>query len=36
MTFGCHRAEVMAALGNGIALAIIWLWVLYEAFLRVM
>jgi cobalt-zinc-cadmium efflux system protein len=36
MTFGCHRAELMAALGNGIALAIIWLWVLYEAFLRVM
>jgi cobalt-zinc-cadmium efflux system protein len=36
MTFGYHRAEVMAALANGIALAIISVWVLYEAFLRVM
>jgi cobalt-zinc-cadmium efflux system protein len=36
MTFGYHRAEVMVALANGIALAVISLWVLYEAFLRVM
>lgn len=35
MTFGYHRAEVMVALANGIALAAISLWVLYEAFLRV-
>jgi cobalt-zinc-cadmium efflux system protein len=35
MTFGYHRAEVMAALANGIALAVISVWVLYEAFLRV-
>ena len=36
MTFGYHRAEVMVALANGVALAAISLWVLYEAFLRVM
>jgi cobalt-zinc-cadmium efflux system protein len=36
MTFGYHRVEVMVALTNGIALGIISLWVLYEAFLRVM
>ena len=36
MTFGYHRAEVMAALANGIALTVISAWVLYEAFLRVM
>jgi cobalt-zinc-cadmium efflux system protein len=36
MTFGYHRAEVMAALANGIALAVISVWVLNEAFLRVM
>ena len=36
MTFGYHRAEVMVALANGVALAVISLWVLYEAFLRVM
>lgn len=36
MTFGYHRAEVMVALANGIALGVISLWVLYEAFLRVM
>jgi cobalt-zinc-cadmium efflux system protein len=35
MTFGYHRAEVMAALANGIALTVISAWVLYEAFLRV-
>lgn len=35
MTFGYHRAEVMVALANGVALAAISLWVLYEAFLRV-
>jgi cobalt-zinc-cadmium efflux system protein len=36
MTFGYHRAEVMAALANGVALAVISTWVLYEAFSRVM
>ena len=36
MTFGYHRAEVMAALANGVALAVLSLWVLYEAFFRVM
>ena len=36
MTFGYHRAEVMVALANGLVLAVISLWVLYEAFLRVM
>jgi cobalt-zinc-cadmium efflux system protein len=36
MTFGYHRAEVMVALANGIALAAISLWVLYEAFMRVL
>jgi cobalt-zinc-cadmium efflux system protein len=36
MTFGYHRAEVMAALANGIALAVVSVWVLNEAFLRVM
>ena len=36
MTFGYHRAEVIVALANGVALAVISLWVLYEAFLRVM
>jgi cobalt-zinc-cadmium efflux system protein len=35
LTFGYHRAEVMAALANGVALAVVSLWVLYEAFLRV-
>ena len=36
MTFGYHRAEVMVALANGVALTVISLWLLYEAFLRVM
>ena len=36
MTFGYHRAEVMVALANGVALGVISLWVLYEAFIRVM
>ena len=36
MTFGYQRAEVMVALANGVVLAVISLWVLYEAFLRVM
>jgi len=36
MTFGYHRAEVLAALANGVALSAISMWVLYEAFLRVM
>ncbi|HEY1211683.1 MAG TPA: cation diffusion facilitator family transporter [Nitrososphaera sp.] len=35
LTFGYHRAEVMAALANGLALAVVSVWVLYEAFLRV-
>ena len=35
MTFGYHRAEVLAALANGIVLAAISIWVLYEAVLRV-
>lgn len=36
MTFGYHRAEVLAAFANGIALSAISVWVLYEAVLRVM
>jgi cobalt-zinc-cadmium efflux system protein len=36
MTFGYHRAEVMVALANGVALATISLCVLYEAFMRVL
>ncbi|HEU4606351.1 MAG TPA: cation diffusion facilitator family transporter [Nitrososphaera sp.] len=36
MTFGYHRAEVLAALANGVTLAVISVWVLYEAVLRVM
>jgi cobalt-zinc-cadmium efflux system protein len=36
MTYGYHRAEVLAALANGVALAAISVWVLYEAVLRVM
>lgn len=36
MTFGYHRAEVLAALVNGVALAAISMWVLYEAVQRVM
>jgi cobalt-zinc-cadmium efflux system protein len=36
MTFGYHRAEVLAALANGVALSAISVWVLYEAALRVM
>jgi len=36
MTFGYHRAEVLAALANGVLLAAISVWVLYEAVLRVM
>ena len=35
MTFGYHRAEVLAALANGVALATLSIWVLYEAFQRV-
>ena len=35
MTFGYHRVEVMVALANGITLGVISLWILYEAFLRV-
>jgi cobalt-zinc-cadmium efflux system protein len=36
MTFGYHRAEVLAALANGVALSAISVWVLYEAVVRVM
>jgi cobalt-zinc-cadmium efflux system protein len=36
MTYGYHRAEVLAALANGVVLAAISVWVLYEAVLRVM
>lgn len=36
MTFGYHRAEVLAALANGVALSAISVWVLYEAVLRVL
>jgi cobalt-zinc-cadmium efflux system protein len=35
MTFGYHRAEVLAALANGVVLAAISIWILYEAVLRV-
>lgn len=36
MTFGYHRAEVLAALANGVALVAVSVWVLYDAVLRVM
>jgi cobalt-zinc-cadmium efflux system protein len=36
MTFGYHRAEVLAALANGLSLAILSIWILYEAFQRVL
>jgi cobalt-zinc-cadmium efflux system protein len=36
MTFGYHRAEVLAALANGISLVILSGWILYEAFQRVL
>lgn len=36
MTFGYHRAEVLAALVNGITLVILSGWILYEAFQRVL
>jgi cobalt-zinc-cadmium efflux system protein len=36
MTFGYHRAEVLAAFANGISLAILSAWILYEAFQRVL
>jgi cobalt-zinc-cadmium efflux system protein len=36
MTFGYHRAEVLAALANGLSLAILSTWILYEAFQRVL
>ena len=36
MTFGYHRVEVMVALANGLTLGVISVWVLYEAFLRVL
>ena len=34
MTYGYHRAEVLAALANGIVLAAISVWVVFEAFDR--
>lgn len=36
MTFGYHRAEVLAALANGVALSAMSIWVLYEASQRVL
>ena len=36
MTYGYHRAEVLAALANGVTLSAISVWVLYEAFQRVL
>lgn len=36
MTYGYHRAEVLAALANGIALAAISVWVVFEAFQRIL
>ena len=36
MTYGYHRAEVLAALVNGITLVILSGWILYEAFQRVL
>lgn len=36
MTFGYHRAEVLAALANGVTLSILSVWILFEAFQRVM
>jgi cobalt-zinc-cadmium efflux system protein len=36
MTFGYHRAEVLAALANGITLVLLSAWILYEAFQRVL
>ncbi|MGH7369479.1 MAG: cation diffusion facilitator family transporter, partial [Candidatus Methylomirabilaceae bacterium] len=34
-TFGYHRATILAALGNGLALAGITLWLFYEAIQRI-
>jgi cobalt-zinc-cadmium efflux system protein len=36
MTFGYHRAEVLAALANGVTLAVLSVWILYEALQRVL
>ncbi|MGH9991101.1 MAG: cation diffusion facilitator family transporter [Nitrososphaera sp.] len=36
MTYGYHRAEVLAALGNGITLSALSAWIILEAFQRVM
>ncbi|MBI3779802.1 MAG: cation transporter [candidate division NC10 bacterium] len=33
-TFGYHRATILAALGNGVALMLITLWIFYEAIRR--
>jgi cobalt-zinc-cadmium efflux system protein len=35
MTFGYHRAEVLAALANGVTLSVLSIWILFEAFQRV-
>jgi cobalt-zinc-cadmium efflux system protein len=35
MTFGYHRAEVLAALANGVTLSVLSVWILFEAFQRV-
>jgi cobalt-zinc-cadmium efflux system protein len=35
MTFGYHRAEVLAALVNGLTLSVLSAWILFEAFQRV-
>ncbi|MCI0560370.1 MAG: cation diffusion facilitator family transporter [Nitrososphaera sp.] len=36
MTFGYHRAEVLAALANGVALSALAAWILFEGFQRVL
>src|SRR6185295_2650253 len=33
-TFGYYRLEILAAFVNGIALVLISIWIIYEAFLR--
>jgi len=35
MTFGYHRAEVLAALANGVTLSVLSVWIIFEAFQRV-
>lgn len=36
MTFGYHRAEVLSALANGITLAAISIWIIFEAYQRIL